>query len=121
MRQKLEQNTDPVIDLCLMTWYVHSLNNSLYRYFLESLMKKAKRYIGYSWNQRNCSQAEEGEDESLILSFFLQIFDGNFNEHEVVTRAFLFPFVAKSVRIWPVAWEKAICLRIELYGCPGTF
>ena len=58
---------------------------------------------------------------SSVVFFFPQIFDGNANEHEVVTRTFLLPFVAKFVRIRPVTWEKAICLRIELYGCPGNF
>lgn len=46
--------------------------------------------------------------------------NGNVNEQEVVTETFVHPFVAMFIRIRPVAWQKAICLRIELYGCPGN-
>ncbi|EDO47335.1 predicted protein, partial [Nematostella vectensis] len=37
-----------------------------------------------------------------------------------VTKNTVFPsFIARYVRINPTSWESSICLRAEIYGCPG--
>lgn len=45
--------------------------------------------------------------------------NANINEDGVSMKTLLVPFIAKFVRIRPLTWHQRICLRLELFGCPG--
>uniref|UniRef100_A0A452TJX6 Milk fat globule EGF and factor V/VIII domain containing n=1 Tax=Ursus maritimus TaxID=29073 RepID=A0A452TJX6_URSMA len=50
-------------------------------------------------------------------SEWLQIFPGNLDNNSHKKNMFEVPFVARFVRILPVAWHNRITLRVELLGC----
>ena len=42
-------------------------------------------------------------------------FDGNFDRNTVMSHMLEMPFLARFVRVWPIAWHDAIALRCELF------
>ncbi|XP_048584003.1 receptor-type tyrosine-protein phosphatase T isoform X2 [Nematostella vectensis] len=59
---------------------------------------------------------------SLWLSYKTEqnqekILPANTNKDDPVVNWLSLPFVAWSVRIFPLAWNTAVCMRIELFGC----
>ena len=47
----------------------------------------------------------------------LQIFPGNLDNNSHKKNMFEMPFLARFVRVLPVAWHNRITLRVELLGC----
>ena len=65
-----------------------------------------------------CSFLDTDIDPSFHVYF--QAFDGNVDQHNVVTNWFNQRFRARYVRIKPRLYSSptnTICLRAELYGC----
>ena len=59
-----------------------------------------------------------------FLFFFLcllQVFVGNTDENTIVYNEFNGSIVARYTRFQPTAWHNHISMRVELYGCKGTF
>lgn len=52
-----------------------------------------------------------------ILHLFSKDFYANKDNFNVVTNWFSQRFRARYIRIVPLEWNNAICLRAELYGC----
>uniref|UniRef100_A0A667FVG3 Milk fat globule EGF and factor V/VIII domain containing n=1 Tax=Lynx canadensis TaxID=61383 RepID=A0A667FVG3_LYNCA len=50
-------------------------------------------------------------------SEWLQIFPGNLDNNSHKKNMFEMPFLARFVRVLPVAWHNRITLRVELLGC----
>ena len=50
--------------------------------------------------------------------FMLQIFNGNSDQHTLVTNMLERPFIAKCVRVNPLSWSEYTSLRFDLIGCP---
>ena len=47
------------------------------------------------------------------------VFTANRDSHSIVTLGIKPPIdIPRFVRLVPVTWTGAICLRMELYGCP---
>ena len=60
----------------------------------------------------------------LFWFFFfgvLQVFVGNTDENTTVYNELNEPIVARYTRFQPTAWHNHISMRVELYGCKGTF
>uniref|UniRef100_A0A9L0IU49 Milk fat globule EGF and factor V/VIII domain containing n=1 Tax=Equus asinus TaxID=9793 RepID=A0A9L0IU49_EQUAS len=55
--------------------------------------------------------------QSNSASEWLQIFPGNLDNNSHKKNMFETPFLARFVRILPVAWHNRITLRVELLGC----
>ena len=51
----------------------------------------------------------------------LQVFVGNADENTTVYNELNEPIVARYTRFQPTAWHDHISMRVELYGCKGTF
>ena len=51
----------------------------------------------------------------------LQVFVGNKDENTIVYNELNESIVARYVRFQPTAWHNHISMRVELYGCKGTF
>ena len=51
----------------------------------------------------------------------LQVFVGNTDENTTVYNELNEPIVARYTRFQPTAWHNHISMRVELYGCKGTF
>ena len=60
---------------------------------------------------------------SFLFFFFglLQVFVGNTDENTIVYNEFNGSIVARYTRFQPTAWHNHISMRVELYGCKGTF
>lgn len=58
--------------------------------------------------------------ENFQYSYFLQIFDGNYDKNTAVVNMFAVPFRAIQIRIHPTACYNHPCVRLEIYGCPGN-
>ena len=54
---------------------------------------------------------------SILLQFFLQVFNGNTDRNTVVINNVTYPFVAKPIRFVPLEWKDHICMRAEIFGC----
>ena len=59
----------------------------------------------------------------LFFCFFgvLQVFVGNTDDNTTVYNELNEPIVARYTRFQPTAWHNHISMRVELYGCKGTF
>ena len=59
----------------------------------------------------------------FLFSFFdlLQVFVGNTDENTIVYNELNGSIVARYTRFQPTAWHNHISMRVELYGCKGTF
>ena len=63
----------------------------------------------------------------IVLRFFfsfsglLQVFVGNTDENTIVYNELNGSIVARYIRFQPTAWHNHISMRVELYGCKGTF
>ena len=59
----------------------------------------------------------------VVVVFFgvLQVFVGNTDENTTVYNELNEPIVARYTRFQPTAWHNHISMRVELYGCKGTF
>ena len=55
-----------------------------------------------------------------LFHCLLQVFTGNDDSDTVVYNALSPPVTTMFVRILPIAWNRRISMRIELYGCPGN-
>ena len=63
---------------------------------------------------------------TVILFYFiffglLQVFVGNTDENTIVYNELNGSIVARYTRFQPTAWHNHISMRVELYGCKGTF
>ena len=60
---------------------------------------------------------------SFLFFFFglLQVFVGNTDENTIVYNELNGSIVARYTRFQPTAWHNHISMRVELYGCKGTF
>ena len=61
---------------------------------------------------------------TVFFCFFfcvLQVFVGNTDENTTVYNELNGPIVARYTRFQPTAWHYHISMRVELYGCKGTF
>ena len=61
---------------------------------------------------------------TVFFSFFLcllQVLVGNTDENTIVYNEFNGSIVARYTRFQPTAWHNHISMRVELYGCKGTF
>ena len=47
----------------------------------------------------------------------LQMFVGNLNNSEVISKSSFTPFMTRHVKFCPHSWIDQIALRVELYGC----
>jgi len=56
----------------------------------------------------------------LLMLCVWQEFGGNSDKNIERFHFLNSPFVARFVRIYPVAWSNKICLRAGLLGCPYT-
>ena len=52
--------------------------------------------------------------------FYLQIFDGNVEQHAVVYNELVPPITARFISFRPLDWYGHISMRVELYGCQGN-
>ena len=59
----------------------------------------------------------------FIIIFFglLQVFFGNTDKNTIVYNELNESIVARYTRFQPTAWHNHISMRVELYGCKGTF
>ena len=59
----------------------------------------------------------------FLFSFFglPQVFVGNTDENTIVCNELNGSIVARYTRFQPTAWHNHISMRVELYGCKGTF
>ena len=66
-------------------------------------------------------------DRSLTTVFYflflglIQVFVGNTDENTIVYNELNGSIVARYTRFQPTAWHNHISMRVELYGCKGTF
>lgn len=58
-----------------------------------------------------------GPGALLTTPICLQIFPGNLDNNSHKKNMFEMPFLARFVRILPVAWHNRITMRVELLGC----
>ncbi|XP_062588516.1 neurexin-4-like [Saccostrea cucullata] len=49
-----------------------------------------------------------------------EMFVGNTNSQDTVTRVLKYPIMGRYVRFHPQRWVEIISLRVEIYGCPYT-
>ena len=72
-------------------------------------------------------QANGAKPRLIVLRFFfsfsglLQVFVGNTDENTIVYNELNGSIVARYTRFQPTAWHNHISMRVELYGCKGTF
>ena len=53
----------------------------------------------------------------LLLNFSAQVFNGNTDPYTVATNILVKPVYTRYVRVYPVSWNDALVLKLELYGC----
>lgn len=60
----------------------------------------------------------------ILLKYFpdeffsrMQVFNGNFDRHTVVSHLLVPRITAQFVRIYPYRYRQFGCLRVEYYGC----
>ena len=60
---------------------------------------------------------------TTVFFFFrlFQVFVGNTNMNTTVYNKLNQPIVGRYIRFQPTAWHNHISMRVELYGCKGTF
>ena len=81
------------------------------------------------WNNTGLPLPAIVNDRSLatvrfyFLFFFglIQVFVGNTDENTIVYNELNGSIVARYTRFQPTAWHNHISMRVELYGCKGTF
>ncbi|XP_073259033.1 uncharacterized protein [Porites lutea] len=92
----------------------------------------------YTTVTRLATQGRDGSDEwvtkfklqysvdGLIYHFYKgrgesssTIFDGNQDSNTIVYNKLNSPSTVRLVRLLPMEWHNHICLRMEIYGCPG--
>ena len=72
-------------------------------------------------------QANGAKPRLIVFRFFfsfsglLQVFVGNTDENTIVYNELNGSIVARYTRFQPTAWHNHISMRVELYGCKGTF
>ena len=57
---------------------------------------------------------------SLALLFSSQIFSGNTEPYGAVKNNLDKPVYTRYVRVYPVSWNDALVLKLELYGCVNS-
>ena len=58
---------------------------------------------------------------NLLVSHLFQEFSGNFDQNTIVSHSLTVPIIARYIRFQPLAWSNQIGMRVELYGCQGTY